>query len=338
VIRRRAVLGGLWAVWQPAHWVSRRASATTKLLTVVRRPAETFTLANGLQVVVLASKARPLISQMMVYKAGSADEPRAQSGVAHFLEHMMFKGTSTVPSGDFSRTVSRNGGRDNAFTSYDVTAYHQTIASDRLDLVMRLEADRMSNLIVVQKELVPERQVVLEERRMRTDNVPGELLNEAVRDALFGRGRPYGVPVVGYADEIKKLGVNEISAFYRRHYMPNNAVLIVAGDTSGDAVRKLAERYYGATPPRKSRRASGRAIPAWPADQGDARRCPRGRDALGVRFHRAILPHGRDPHAWRCGPARCSAVARDQLRQASTSAVGAAGAECERRRDAQRPA
>jgi zinc protease len=245
------VLGGLAGGLAAGALGARSASAAGKLLTVVRRPAETFTLGNGLQVVVLASRRAPLISQMMVYKAGGADEPKGQSGVAHFLEHMMFKGTSSVLAGDFSRTVSRNGGRDNAFTSYDITAYHQTIASDRLDLVMRLEADRMSNLIIVQKELVPERQVVLEERRMRTDNVPGELLDEAVRDSLYGHGRPYGVPVIGYADEIKRLGVNELTTFYRRHYMPNNAVLIVAGDTSGEAVRKLAERYYGATPQRK---------------------------------------------------------------------------------------
>lgn len=255
MIRRRAALGGLagglWGGLAAGALVSRPALATTKLLSVVRRPAETFTLANGLQVVVLASKRAPLTIQMMVYKAGSADEPKGQSGVAHFLEHMMFKGTSLVPLGGFSRTVSRNGGRDNAYTSYDVTAYHQTIASDRLDLVMRLEADRMSNLVIVQKELVPERQVVLEERRMRTDNVPGELLDEAVREALYGRGRPYGVPVIGYVDEIKRLGVNELTAFYRKHYMPNNAVLIVAGDTSGEAVRKLAERYYGPAPARK---------------------------------------------------------------------------------------
>jgi len=252
MIRRRGVLGGLWGGLAAGVLLSRSALASTKLLSVVRRPAETFTLANGLQVVVLASKRAPLISQMMVYKAGSADEPKGQSGVAHFLEHMMFKGTSSVTAGDFSRIVSRNGGRDNAFTSYDITAYHQTIASDRLDLVMRLEADRMSNLIVLQKELTPERQVVLEERRMRTDNVPGALLDEAVREALFGRGRPYGVPVIGLADEVKKLGINEITAFYRRHYMPNNAVLIVAGDTSAEAVRTLAERYYGRTPARKA--------------------------------------------------------------------------------------
>jgi zinc protease len=248
VTRRRGVLLGALAAGALA---SRPASAAAKLLTVVRRPAETFTLSNGLQVVVLASRRAPLISQMVLYKAGSADEPKGQSGVAHFLEHMMFKGTSSVPVGEFSRTVSRNGGRDNAFTSYDITAYHQTIASDRLDLVMRLEADRMSNLIVTQKELTPERQVVLEERRMRTDNVPGELLEEAVREALFGQGRPYGVPVIGSIDEIKKLTVNDITAFYRRRYMPNNAVLIVAGDTSGEAVRKLAERFYGLLPARK---------------------------------------------------------------------------------------
>ena len=215
-----------------------------------RRPADSFTLANGLQVVVLPSRRAPIVTQVVVYKVGGADETYGQTGIAHFLEHMMFKGTSTLPAGEFSRIVARNGGRENAFTDFDITGYHQTIAADRLELVMRMEADRMANLRIVERELVPERQVVLEERRMRTDNVPSSLLDEAVREQLFGRHKPYGMPVVGYADDVKKLGPSELTAFYRRWYAPNNAVLIVAGDTSADAVRKLAEKYYGALPRR----------------------------------------------------------------------------------------
>jgi zinc protease len=158
---------------------------------------------------------------------------------------MMFKGTATIAPTEFSRTISRNGGRDNAFTSFDVTGFHQTIAADRLELIMRMEADRMVNLRILEKELTPERQVVLEERRMRVDNVPGELLDEAVREQLFGRGRPYGMPTIGYVDDVKKLGVSDLTNFYRKYYVPNNAVLIVTGDTTADAVGKFADRYYG---------------------------------------------------------------------------------------------
>jgi zinc protease len=227
------------------------ASAIAKLLAVGRRPAETFTLTNGLQVVVLPSARAPIVSQVVVYKVGSADEILGQTGIAHFLEHMMFKGTINIGPTEFSHTVSRNGGRDNAYTGFDATGFYQTIAADRLELVMRMEADRMVNLRITEKELTPERQVVLEERRMRVDNVPGELLDEAVREQLFGHGRPYGMPTVGYVDDVKKLSVADLTNFYRKHYAPNNAVLIVAGDTTAAAVAKLAEKYYGPIPNRR---------------------------------------------------------------------------------------
>jgi zinc protease len=262
MLSRRAILGGLMAGTAFAGPVP----AFAKLFAVGRRPSESFFLANGLEVIVLPSKRGPIVTQVVVYKVGGADEVFGQTGIAHFLEHMMFKGTATIAPTEFSRTVSRNGGRDNAFTDFDITGYYQTIASDRLELVMRMEADRMANLRIVEKELVPERQVVLEERRMRTDNVPAALLDEAVREQLFGRHKPYGMPVVGYADDVKKLGVNELTAFYRKHYAPNNAVLIVAGDTTPDAVRKLAERYYGPiasrpVPPRRRPAEGGTGLP-----------------------------------------------------------------------------
>jgi zinc protease len=245
VPRRRTIVGGLVA----GAFLSP-ASALAKLLAVGRRPAETFTLTNGLQVVVLPSARAPIVSQVVVYKVGSADEILGQTGIAHFLEHMMFKGTTNIGPTEFSRTVSRNGGRDNAYTGFDATGYYQTIAADRLELVMRMEADRMVNLRITEKELTPEREVVLEERRMRVDNVPGELLDEAVREQLFGRGRPYGMPTAGYADDVKKLSVTDLTNFYRKHYTPNNAVLIVAGDTTATAVAQLAEKYYGPIPSR----------------------------------------------------------------------------------------
>jgi zinc protease len=196
-------------------------------------------------VVVLPSRRAPIVTQMVIYKVGSADEMPGHTGIAHFLEHMMFKGTPSLGPGEFSRIVARNGGRENAFTDFDVTGYHQTIAADRLELVMRMEADRMANLRIVEEELTPERQVVLEERRMRIDNVPTSLLDEAVRERLFGRLKPYGMPVSGYVEEVKQLTPADLAAFYEKHYAPNNAVLIVAGDTTTDAVARLAERYYG---------------------------------------------------------------------------------------------
>jgi zinc protease len=200
---------------------------------------------------VLPSRRAPIVTQVLVYKVGSADETFGHTGVAHFLEHLMFKGTDRVASGDFSRIVSRNGGRDNAYTSFDSTGYHQTVAPDRLELVMRMEADRMTGLRITERDLISERQVVLEERRSRTDNVPAALLDEAVREQLFGRRKPYAMPIIGYADDIKKLNITDLTTFYRRFYVPGNAVLIVAGDTTAEAVRKLAEKHYGPIPNRK---------------------------------------------------------------------------------------
>ncbi|MBS0517216.1 MAG: insulinase family protein [Proteobacteria bacterium] len=219
-------------------------------MAVERRPLDTFTLDNGLQVIVLPSGRAPIVTQLLVYKVGSADETFGRTGIAHFLEHMMFKGTATLGPGEFSRTVARNGGRDNAYTGFDATGYHQTIAADRLDLVMRMEADRMAGLRIEEKELRPEREVVLEERRMRIDNVPGALLDESVRAALFGEHKPYAMPTAGYVEDVKKLGAEDLAAFYRRFYAPDNAALIVAGDTTAEAVRKLAEIHYGPIPGR----------------------------------------------------------------------------------------
>jgi zinc protease len=247
MFRRRALLGGLAA----GAALAPASQALAKLFSVERRRAETFTLPNGLQVIVLPSSRAPIVSHVVVYKAGSADEVWGKTGVAHFLEHMMFKGTATVAPTEFSRIVSKNGGRDNAYTSYDSTGYRQTVAPDRLDLVMRMEADRMVNLRIAERELIPERQVVLEERRMRIENSPGALLDEAVQEQLFGRRKPYGMPISGYPDDIKKLGVADLMAFYLKFYAPNNATLIVAGETTPEQVRKLAEKHYGPIAARK---------------------------------------------------------------------------------------
>jgi zinc protease len=206
---------------------------------------ETFTLANGMQVVVVSNRRAPVIAHMVWYRVGAADEPAGKSGIAHFLEHLMFKGTKTIPPGEFSKIVARNGGQDNAFTSQDYTAYFQTVARDRLELVMRMEADRMRNLVLTDKEVLPERDVVLEERGSRTDNDPGSQLYESAQAALF-MNHPYGNPVIGWKHEIEQLTTDDALKFYHRFYAPNNAILIVAGDVDAKELRPLAEKYYGA--------------------------------------------------------------------------------------------
>lgn len=208
---------------------------------------ETFTLANGMQVVVVPNHRIPVVVHMVWYKVGAADEPDGRSGIAHFLEHLMFKGTPAYPDGAFSQIVARNGGRENAFTTSDYTAYYQTVAKDRLELVMRMEADRMTHLILNKEQIEPERQVVLEERRMRTDSNPGALLDEYVDASLF-LNYPYRRPVIGWAQEVRSLKVDDILAFYRNWYEPNNAILVVAGDITAAELKPLAEKYYGAIP------------------------------------------------------------------------------------------
>ncbi|MCZ6446801.1 MAG: pitrilysin family protein [Alphaproteobacteria bacterium] len=218
---------------------------------------KTFTLANGLTVVVIENHRMPVVRQMLFYRVGSADDPPGKSGVAHYLEHLMFKGTRTTKPNEFSKIVARNGGRDNAFTSADATGYYQTVASGRLELVMRMEADRMANLVVDPKEAAPELKVVVEERRSRTDNRPAAQLNEQMTAALF-LIYPYRNPIIGWKHELEKLTLADTMAFYRKYYGPNNAILVVTGDITVDQVRPLAEKYYGPIPsgPKITRRAN----------------------------------------------------------------------------------
>lgn len=204
----------------------------------------TYQLANGLQVVVVENHRAPIISHMVWYRVGAADEPAGKSGIAHVLEHLMFKGTPTMPPGEFSKTVARLGGRDNAFTSSDYTAYFQNIAADRLEQVMRMEADRMRNLTLDEENFRTELAVVQEERRSRTDNNPQALLIERMEAALY-LNHPYRRPIIGWGSEIAQLTRDDALAFYKRWYAPNNAILVVAGDVKPDEVRTLAETYYG---------------------------------------------------------------------------------------------
>ena len=206
-----------------------------------------FTLDNGLDVVVIEDHRAPVAVHMLWYRSGSADEPLGQSGVAHFLEHLLFKATDTLESGEFSATVARNGGEDNAFTSYDYTAYYQRIAADRLDLMMQMEADRMRNIRLTEEDITTERQVILEERAQRTDNNPHSLFGEQMNAAQYLNHR-YGVPIIGWRNEMETLDREDALSFYKSHYAPNNAILIVAGDVTPDEVRALAEKHYSPIP------------------------------------------------------------------------------------------
>ena len=206
--------------------------------------AESFTLGNGLQVIVLPNHRVPAVTQMVWYKTGAADDPRGKSGIAHFLEHLMFKGTRVNPGAAFSALIAQNGGRDNAFTTEDYTVFHETVAKDRLDLAMRLEADRMTGIVLDDAAVLPERDVILEERRMRIDNDPSALLREQVIAGLY-LNASYHNPTIGWEHEMRGLGTADALAFYRDWYAPNNATLIVAGDVETAEVRVLAERHFG---------------------------------------------------------------------------------------------
>ncbi|MEF2551452.1 pitrilysin family protein [Aurantimonas sp. A2-1-M11] len=204
----------------------------------------TFTLDNGLQVVILPDDRAPIVTQMIYYNVGSADEAPGKSGIAHFLEHLMFKGTKDHPEGEFSRRVADIGGQENAFTTSDYTGYYQQVPADALEMVMTLEADRMENLVLSEEAVLPERDVILEERRMRIDNNPGSQLSEAVQAALF-QNSPYGTPVIGWRQEMEALTRDDAIAFYDKYYTPNNATLLIAGDVDVAAVRDLVEKTYG---------------------------------------------------------------------------------------------
>jgi zinc protease len=210
-------------------------------------PVTDFTLDNGMEVVVIEDHRAPVVVHMVWYRVGSADETAGTSGIAHFLEHLLFKGTETMEAGEFSRVVAQNGGTDNAFTSFDQTAYFQRIAADRLGLMMQMEADRMVNLQLDKQDVLTERDVILEERNTRIENDPSALLREQMGAALYQNHR-YGVPIIGWRHEMETLDLEAATDFYEQHYAPNNAILIVAGDVTPDEVRRLAEEHYAQIP------------------------------------------------------------------------------------------
>jgi zinc protease len=215
--------------------------------TVTSDPPASFTLGNGLKVVVIPDHRTPVVTQMIWYKVGSADETPGKSGLAHFLEHLMFKGTAKHPAGEFSQTVVRVGGNENAFTSTDYTGYFERVPREHLASMMEFEADRMTGLILKDENVLPERDVVLEEYNMRVANNPEARLTEQIMAALY-LNHPYGRPVIGWHHEIEKLDREDALAFYKRFYAPNNATLVIAGDVDAADVRPMAERAFGDVP------------------------------------------------------------------------------------------
>jgi len=215
------------------------------------QPPASFTLQNGMQVVVIPDHRTPVVTQMIWYKVGSADETPGKSGLAHFLEHLMFKGTAKHPAGEFSKTVLQVGGNENAFTSTDYTGYYQRVPRDQLARMIEFEADRMTGLILQDENVLPERDVVLEEFNMRVANNPDARLTEQIMAALY-LNHPYGRPVIGWRQEIEKLDREDALAFYKRFYAPNNAILIIAGDVEANEVRPLVEKSYGPIPAQPS--------------------------------------------------------------------------------------
>ncbi len=208
-----------------------------------------FALQNGMQVVVVPDHRAPVVTHMLWYRVGAVDDPPGLGGMAHFFEHMMFRGTPTVPGDQFAQTVARNGGQNNAFTTHDYTAFYEQIAKDRLKLVMQLDADRMANLDLSDSNVHTERDVVLEERRMRVDNDPQSLMREQMEAALC-LSHPYGRPVIGWSEEVHHIGRVEAQDFYQHHYAPNNVILVVAGDVTPQDVKAAAEAEYGKVPAR----------------------------------------------------------------------------------------
>lgn len=207
--------------------------------------AKTYALENGLKIIVVENKRAPVLTHMVWYRVGAADEPAGKSGIAHFLEHLMFKGQKNLEPGQFSKIIRALGGQDNAFTSQDYTAYFQSVAREHLETVMMMESGRMRGMSPPLSEVESENKVIQEERRQRTDNTPRAQMAEQMNQALFPN-HPYGTPVIGWMHEIEQLSWDDAKAFYDQYYAPNNAIVVVSGDVSGDEVFKIAQQTYGA--------------------------------------------------------------------------------------------
>lgn len=251
---------------------------------------EEFTLKNGMKILVQEDHRSPVVVSQVWYRAGALDEVNGKTGVAHVLEHMMFKGTKKIKPGQFSRLIAAAGGKENAFTGMDYTCYFQQLEKSKLPLSLRLEADRMTNLIITDEEFAKEIKVVMEERRWRTDDKPQSKVNEQFQ-ALSFRAHPYGRPVVGHMNDLENMTAADAREWYRNWYTPNNATLVVVGDVKAKAVFKLAKQYFG---PIKARKLPSRKPQLEPAQLGERRavvKAPGKLPYLAMGFHAPILPN-----------------------------------------------
>lgn len=249
-----------------------------------------FTLENGMKVFVQEDHRSPVVVSQLWYRAGALDEVNGKTGVAHVLEHMMFKGTKRVKQGQFSRLIAAAGGKENAFTGMDYTTYFQQLEKSKLPLALRLEADRMQNLIITDEEFAKEIQVVMEERRWRTDDKPQAKVNEQFQ-ALSYRAHPYGRPVVGHMNDLESMTADDAREWYQHWYGPNNATLVIVGDVEAKAVFKLVKQYFG---PIKAKNLPARKPQVEPAQLGERRavvKAPGKLPYLAMGFHAPILPN-----------------------------------------------
>ena len=233
--------GALWLLVSAGLVTAQPAPGLASL------PVTEATLDNGLRVLVQEDPRNPIVAVQIFYRVGSRDERPGATGLAHFLEHMMFKGTPSHGRGEMARLIEQRGGRDNAFTTKDLTGYYTSIAADQLDLVLRLEADRMRNLLLDAAEIDSERKVVMEERRMRSEDDPDGLVHEEMGSLAF-KAHPYRWPIIGWMSDIARINQAELRAFYDTYYVPNNAILVIAGDVRPAAALTLARRHFGAIP------------------------------------------------------------------------------------------
>lgn len=280
------------------HWIAFLFVASAGCLTPSLSHAETkpiiehFTLSNGMEVVVIPNHTVPAVNHMVWYRVGAADEPEGKSGLAHFLEHLMFRGTKKIPAGEFSPRIERLGGDDNAFTGADFTAYFQKIAKEHLALVMDMEADRMQNLQLKQAEIERERQVILEERQTRVESDVQGTLAEQMQLQLLQR-HPYRNPIIGWEHELNAITAEDIRLFYKQHYNPANAYLVVSGDITARELKPLAEKTYGRIPAGQQAARHWLKEPAQMSSRKLTLRHPQARQPLWARSY--LAPSYNDP-------------------------------------------
>ena len=270
-----------------------------------------FTLPNGVELVVIPDHRAPVVTHMIWYKVGAADETPGKSGLAHFLEHLMFKGTAKNSAGKFSQVVARIGGQENAFTSQDYTGYYQRVPSDQLKTVMEFEADRMTGLQLTDDVVLPERNVILEEQNQRIGNNPRARLGEQIDAALY-LNNPYGKPVIGWRHEMEELSRDDAIGFYRRFYAPNNAVVVIAGDVDPAKARALAEETYGKIPRHGNMapRCAHRSRRRWPREHSRSQIHARKYQLCNVNIscHLSRRANAASRRRLKCSPTSSAAV------------------------------